>query len=317
MHILSTQIDKWHALVSDIRLEITPCRKLYRKEIQFGFRSRWGRKTEREASASKLDIQNPENRQSTSPYCAVKKLNLFYLANFDYNCTANVTMSSNTSIAIAGFTGKMARLITTSLLQNHPNVKIHGICRSPDKIDENLRSNPNITIFGATSNDIPVLRRALAGTSVCICAYLGDNTLMIDGQKALIDACIAEDVPRYIASDWTLDFRGLELGDHPTKDPMKHVQRYLEEKESEGKIKGVHVLNGAFMQVIWASFMGYVDTEKGMFRYFGTGDEKLETTTYEDAAAFTAEVALDPNANGFLKGEGPRNLRHRHPVGYH
>lgn len=129
---------------------------------------------------------------------------------------------------------------------------------------------------------------------------------MIDGQKTLIDACIAEDVPRYIASDWTLDFRGLELGDHPAKDPMKYVQRYLEEKESEGTIKGVHVLNGAFMQVVWASFMGYVDTEKGAFRYFGTGDEKLEMTTYEDAAAFTAEVAVDPNANGFLKVLGDR-----------
>jgi hypothetical protein len=211
-------------------------------------------------------------------------------------------MSSNPTVAIAGFTGKMARLITTSLLQKHPAVKIHGICRSPDKVDVNVRSNNNITLFQAASTDIPALRRALAGTSVCICAYLGDNTLMIDGQQTLIDACIAEGVPRYIASDWSLDFRGLKLGDHPAKDPMKHVQAYLEEKEGEGKIKAVHVLNGAFMEVVWASFLGYVDTEKGTFRYFGTGNEKLEMTTYEDAARFTAEVAVDPNANGFLKG---------------
>ena len=125
---------------------------------------------------------------------------------------------------------------------------------------------------------------------------------MTDGQKILIDACIAENVPRYIASDWSLDFRGLKLGDHPAKDPMKVVQAYLDEKESEGKIKGVHILNGAFMQVIW-SFMGYADTEKGIFRFFGTGEEKLEMTTYEDAAAFTAEVAVDLRASGFLKGE--------------
>lgn len=214
-------------------------------------------------------------------------------------------MSPNTTIAIAGFTGKMARLITTFLLKNHSNVKIHGICRSIDKVAANLRSHPNITLFHATSTDIPGLRRALASASVCICAYLGDDTLMIDGQKTLIDACIAEGVPRYIASDWSLDFRGLEFGDHPSKDPMKYVQEYLEEKEGERKIKGVHVLNGAFMQVVWASFLGYVDTEKGMFRYFGTGDELLEMTTYEDAAAFTAEVAVDPNANGFLKCECP------------
>lgn len=126
---------------------------------------------------------------------------------------------------------------------------------------------------------------------------------MIDGQKTLIDACIAEGVPRYIASDWSLDFRGLALGDHPSKDPMKHVQAYLEEKESEGKIKGVHILNGGFMEVIWAKFLGLVDADKGEFRYYGTGDEKLEMTTMEDAANFTAEVAVDSNGNGFLKGK--------------
>jgi len=125
---------------------------------------------------------------------------------------------------------------------------------------------------------------------------------MLDGQKTLIDACIEEKVPRYIASDWSLDFRGLKLGDHPSKDPMKLVQAYLEEKESEGKIKGVHILNGAFMEVIWAPFGGRVNVKDDSFSYYGTGDEKIEMTTYEDAANFTAEVALDPTANGFLNG---------------
>ncbi|KAL7896169.1 hypothetical protein HDV63DRAFT_169728 [Trichoderma sp. SZMC 28014] len=100
----------------------------------------------------------------------------------------------------------MARLITTFLVQKHPNIQIHGICRSIDKVPAALRSNPSITLFQTTSTDTPGLRRALAGAAVCICAYLGDDTLMIDGQKTLIDACITEDVPRYIASDWSFDF---------------------------------------------------------------------------------------------------------------
>ncbi|KAH9203992.1 hypothetical protein DL95DRAFT_131625 [Leptodontidium sp. 2 PMI_412] len=215
-------------------------------------------------------------------------------------------MSSVTKIAIAGFTGKMARLITNSLLTRHPNVQIHGLCRSPSKVDAKLLSNPNIKVFEADSTDPAALRRGLAGTSACICCYLGDNSLMIDGQKTLIDACIAENVPRYIASDWSIDFRPLAFGDHPSKDPMKHVQVYLEEKEKEGKIKGVHVLNGGFMEVVWAPFLGFADAKEGVFRYFGTGDEKLEMTTYADTAAFTAEVAADPNAVGFLNFLGDR-----------
>jgi hypothetical protein len=121
---------------------------------------------------------------------------------------------------------------------------------------------------------------------------------MIDGQKTLIDACIAEAVPRYIASDWSLDFSKLELGQHPAKDPMKHVQAYLGEKSS--KIKGVHVLNGAFMEVVWAPFLGWINAAESTFQYFGTGDEKLEVTTMKDAANFTADVAVDENADGFL-----------------
>lgn len=131
---------------------------------------------------------------------------------------------------------------------------------------------------------------------------------MVDGQKTLIDACIAEAVPRYIASDWCMDFRGLALGDHPAKDPMKLVHAYLEEKESEGKIKQVHILTGGFMEFFWASFLGYVDAEKAEFTYYGTGDEKLDMTTMKDSANFTAEVAVDSTANGFLNCESICNF---------
>ncbi|KAH8657221.1 hypothetical protein BGZ60DRAFT_532068 [Tricladium varicosporioides] len=215
-------------------------------------------------------------------------------------------MSPTARVAIVGFTGKIARMITKSILKSHPDVEIHGICRSASKVDPSISSHPNVKIFEAESMDLAALQKGLAGTSVCICCYLGPHALMIDGQKTLIDACIAENVPRYIASDWSLDFRNLKLGDHPAKDPMKHIQTYLEEKEAEGEIKGVHILTGAFMEVMWAPFLGIVDANEGVFKYWGTGDEKYDTITYEDAAKFTAEIAVDPNANGFINVLGDR-----------
>lgn len=209
------------------------------------------------------------------------------------------------TIAVVGVSGKMGRLLSAALL-SHPNVQVHGICRNPSKIASDLSSNPNFKAFEASSDDSAALRRGLAGTSACICAYLGDNNLMVDGQKTLIDACIEEKVPRYIASDWSLDFRGLEMGQHPAKDPMKIIQAYLEEKEAEGKIKGVHIINGCFMEVFWAPFVGFVNAKQGKFWYWGTGDEPIELTRYEDAANYTAEVALDPAANGFLNVVGDK-----------
>lgn len=221
---------------------------------------------------------------------------------------------ATTKIAIAGITGKMGQLILKALLAK-PSVQIHAIARNPSKLDEALKSNSRVHIFEAASDDAAALRKGVAGTSACICCYLGDNTLMVEGQKTLIDACIAEKVPRYIASDWSLDFRGLKLGDHPAKDPMKHITQYLEEKEKEGLIVGVHVLNGVFMEVFWAPFVGFVNVAEDKFTAYGTGDEPIEMTTYEDAANFTAEVALDNNATGFLNGKH-RPLRPREVVNH-
>src|SRR3569833_2549119 len=122
-------------------------------------------------------------------------------------------------VAIAGFTGKLARLFTKSLVENLPEVEIHGIVRSTAKLDATVRDLPNVKVFEASAFDTAALRRGLKGASVCVCCYLGDPQLMVEGQKALIDACIDEGVERYVASDWSLDFWALEFWQHPENDP--------------------------------------------------------------------------------------------------
>ena len=178
---------------------------------------------------------------------------------------------SATTIFVAGLTGKFARLLAGHLLAK-PNVRINGTARTPSKLPDNLSSNPRVTVFQADADDTTTIRKALKGSSVAICCYLGDNDLMFQGQKKLIDASIAEGVPRYIAGDWSLDFRLLEYGDMPVKDPMKKITEYLDEKKSQ--INGVHILNGEFMEILFA-FSGLYDAKNTAFNYWGSGDEKL------------------------------------------
>jgi hypothetical protein len=206
-------------------------------------------------------------------------------------------------VAIAGANSKLAALIANHLLENYPEIKIHGIARSPEKVDAAIRDSPNVEIFEASASDTSALRQGLKGAEVAMCCYLGNNELMTEGQKTLIDACIDEKVARYIASDWAFDYRGLELGDHPSKDPMIHINAYLEEKEKSGKIKAVHVLNGAFMEMVLGPFNLCFQPKVQLYQYWGTGDETMEMTTYADAAVFTAEIAADHSAVGFLNGE--------------
>ena len=134
---------------------------------------------------------------------------------------------------------------------------------------------------------------------------------MTQGQQTLIDACIASHVPRYIASDYSFDFRGFKLGDFPGKDFCLTTQAYLAEKEGRGEVKGVHVLNGAFTEYVFSPFLGVYNAAKdesrgegagAVFKYWGTGDEKWDMTSMPDAAKFTVEVACDEGANGVQKG---------------
>ncbi len=121
------------------------------------------------------------------------------------------------------------------------------------------------------------------------------------GQKQLIDACIAEGIPRFMDSGYTFDYRPLKRGAAPQKDFCKDVQAYLESKADQ--IKSVQILNGAFTEVCFAPFYGLWDPQGPMIRFWGNGDEKLEMTTYEAAASFAAEIALDKNAVGYQSGK--------------
>lgn len=176
-------------------------------------------------------------------------------------------------------------------------MSIKGYARDTSKVAVELQNKSNVTLFKGDAFDEEAVRGFVKGADVVICCYLGDDRVMIEGQKILIDASIEAGVPRYIASDYTLDYRNIKLGDLPAKDPMKHVQAYLEKKSS--KIKAVHILNGGFTEIYFGDG-GVWDPENFKLKCWGNGDDKLEMTTYSNAAEYTAFCALDETATGYM-----------------
>ncbi|OGM42488.1 NmrA-like family protein [Aspergillus bombycis] len=206
------------------------------------------------------------------------------------------------TVGIAGITGKFARRVVSHLLK-HSDVTIRGYCRDPSKVPESISSSEKVTLFKGDAFDKGAIRTFAQGCDVLICCYLGDNQLMIDGQKILIDACEEQGVPRYIASDWALDYTKLKLGELFPKDPMIHVHAYLATTQ---KVKGVHVLIGGFMEPVLSPFFNILDPKTNTFRFWGEGDEIMEGTTYDNAAEFTTAVARDPEATGIIRFLGGR-----------
>ncbi|KAJ5453561.1 uncharacterized protein N7458_004517 [Penicillium daleae] len=205
------------------------------------------------------------------------------------------------TVGIAGITGKFAKRLTSHILK-HPDVAIRGYCRNPSKVSEVIASSSQVTLLKGHAFDYGAIREFVNTCDVVVCCYLGDDKLMVDGQKALIDACEECNVPRYVASDWALDYIKLKLGELFPKDPMIHVKGYLETK----KVQAVHILIGGFMEPIFSPFFNIFDPSTNTFRYWGNGDEVMEGSSYDNAAEFTAAVILDPKATGIVRFLGGR-----------
>ncbi|KAH8593070.1 hypothetical protein B0O99DRAFT_221438 [Bisporella sp. PMI_857] len=129
---------------------------------------------------------------------------------------------------------------------------------------------------------------------------------MIEGQKLLIDVCDQEGVGRYIASDYTMDYRKLQAGQYTKKSPMIQVRDYLDTKS----IRGIHILNEMFMETLFSDLHFFWKPEETKIQYYGSGDEIWEMTSYITTAQYVAAVALDPQAVGFFKFLGDRKSTH-------
>lgn len=202
-----------------------------------------------------------------------------------------------TKIGIAGPTGRFGGLVLANLLED-PDVKIRGLCRNTSRLNSEHTQSSQFEVIEGDVFNLSVLARFVDGLDVVICAYLGDNDFMVNGQKALIDACDQARVPRYIASDYTFDYTKLQLGEHPAKDPMKIVHEYLQGKKH---VQGVHVLVGGFIETFWSGYFQVWNPDDKSLVYWGSGEEVWEVTAYADAAKYTVAVALDASVVGFQR----------------
>lgn len=200
------------------------------------------------------------------------------------------------TVAIAGITSKLAQFIALELLKS-PQVSVRGSCRLIGNLSPTLRNNSRLQLFECPASDRYSLKALVKGCDIVICCYYADNETMVTAQKHLIDLCEEDNVPRYMASDYTSDYTKLNYGDLELKDPMKHIKAYLDTLHN---VKGVHVLTGLLMETFWEYF-GVWDRELNIIQYWGTGKEIWELTTYQDAARYVAAVALDRDAVGVIK----------------
>lgn len=210
-------------------------------------------------------------------------------------------------ILVAGATGNLGMRIVRVLRSKAAEVRV--IVR-PGSNPEHMKA---LESLGAqiciTQNwTVDELKPHCIGVTCVVSALAGLRDVIIDVQKVLLDAAIAAGVPRFIPSDYSLDFTKFSHGENRNLDFRREFHKYLDSTS----IAATSIFNGAFMELL-TNEMPMIFFKQRIVLHWGSADYKWGFTTMDNTAEYTARVALEAKSPRYLRVAGdlisPREVR--------
>ena len=203
------------------------------------------------------------------------------------------------TIVLAGATGKLGGRIARELRLR--GVPVRAIVRR-GTIAERLNTlrEQQVEIVEADLHERAEIVRACQGASCVVSALLGLDKILLGAQGALLDAAVEAGVPRFIPSDFAMDFTKIKPGLNRNFD----LHRAFRERLDRSPIRSTSILNGAFMNLLTGEAPLVLFKIKRVLYWGRNPDQLMDFTTMDDTAAFTAEAALDPGAPRILRIAG-------------
>ncbi len=204
----------------------------------------------------------------------------------------------NAIIILAGATGALGGRIAKSLLERGATVR--AIVRqgsSPDRVGELRKLGAEIAEVDFSS--VPEVSRACAGGTCLISALSGLRDVIVETQTLLLHAAVKAGVPRFIPSDFSIDFTKLPRGTNRNLD----LRRGFHEGLDQAPIAGTSILNGMFTDLLTGQ-APIILFRLNRVVYWEDADQLLDFTTMGDTAEFTAAAALDRSTPRFLRVAG-------------
>jgi uncharacterized protein YbjT (DUF2867 family) len=199
------------------------------------------------------------------------------------------------TVFVAGGTGNLGSKIVAELVARGATVRALVREKNADggaALRDLVAAGKVSLVVGDLNAEPAVLARYLEGVDVVVSAVQGGPDVIVEGQINLLRAAEAAGVPRMIPSDFSADLHKLDYGDNLFLDLRKKADAAF----AGSTVRPTFVLNGGFMEVMVAPFMGIVNLENDTFSYWGDGDQPMDFTAIPDAAAFAAAAALDDRA---------------------
>jgi hypothetical protein len=129
-----------------------------------------------------------------------------------------------------------------------------------------------------------------------VSALAGLHEVVVDTQSGLLAAAVAAGVPRFIPSDFCSDYTQQPAGQNRNFDLRREFQAQLD----RAPIAATSILNGAFAEVLTYN-IPLLDFKQHQVGYWEDADWKIDFTTIDDTAAFTAAAALDAASPRWLR----------------
>jgi NmrA-like family len=192
------------------------------------------------------------------------------------------------TILVAGGTGNLGGRIIKALIKR--GAEVRAIVRNgsePEKIKK--LTELGAKVITVDMSDVEVLKQACQGVSCVVSAVAGLHDVIVDSQIKLLDAAIASGVQRFIPSDFSSDFTKLPAGENRNFDLRKEFHQYLD----KSAIAATSILNGAFADILSYGTPVY-NVKNYSVGYWGDkSDWKIDFTTMDNTADYTAAAALD------------------------
>ncbi|GAB3747003.1 NmrA family NAD(P)-binding protein [Spirosoma pomorum] len=202
----------------------------------------------------------------------------------------------NKTIVVFGGTGNLGNRIVRELRQRGANVR--AVVRTATDTEKiKALEQMGATVEEVNLDSVEALARASRDASCVVSALAGLGDVIVDLQKKILDGALQAGVSRFIPSDFCTDYTDLVPGENRNFDLRRAFRDYLDRTP----IQASSIFNGAFADILQYNTPILNLKEKSIGYWGDKADWKLDFTTMDDTAAFTAEVALDE--------EAPRDLQ--------
>ncbi len=204
----------------------------------------------------------------------------------------------NALIVLAGATGNLGRRVAQALLKH--GAKVRALVRhesAPDKVKELQEKGVEVVVVNF--NDLQELTKACAGGHCLVSTLVGLRDVIVDLQTMLLNAAVKAGVPRFIPSDFSIDYTKLP----PSANRNLSFRQEFRGRLDKAPISATSILNGMFMDLLVGPAPIILFNLKRVV-YWGNPDQLLDFTAIDNVAEFTALAALDPSTPRFLRIAG-------------